>query len=46
VIVVKACHMVGRRDAKHTDANIAALSDNDCETLQFTTKLLQKMSKY
>ena len=33
--------MVGRRDARHTDANIAALSDNDCDTLQFTSKLLQ-----
>jgi len=39
VIVVKACHMVGRRDARQTDAKIAALSDNDCETLQFTTQL-------
>jgi len=40
VTVVKACHMVGRRDARHTDANIAALSDSDCETLQCATQLL------
>lgn len=33
VIVVNACQVVERREAKQTDANIAAFKDRDCDTL-------------
>jgi len=34
VIVVNACQVVERRDAKQTDANMAAFKDRDCDTLK------------
>ena len=39
VMVAKACQVVGSREARHTEAKIAAFSDKEPDTLNIWTKL-------